>query len=52
MGLTPDQRLQLCMGFIESIRELRAAMLKREHPEWSQEQVALALRDFVLHARG
>ena len=49
--MTPAQRLELGMGFIEQMREVRAAMLRREHPDWNAEQVAQALREFVLHAR-
>lgn len=49
--MTLARRLELGMAFIEQMRELRAAMLRREHPAWSEEQVALALREFVLHAR-
>ena len=48
--LTPAQRLELGLGFIEQMRDLRAAMLRKEHPEWNERQLAEALRDFVLHA--
>jgi hypothetical protein len=49
--MTPAQRLELSLGFIEQMRELRAAMLRSEHPDWSAEQIAKALRDFVRNAR-
>lgn len=49
--MTPARRLELGMAFIEQMRELRGAMLRKEHPEWTPEQVARALREFVLHAR-
>jgi hypothetical protein len=48
--MTPTRRLEIGLGFIEQMRELRAAMLRQEHPEWDERQLALALRDFVLHA--
>ncbi len=48
--MTPARRLELGMGFIEEMRELRAAMLRAEHPDWTPEQAAQALRAFVLHA--
>ncbi len=48
--MTPARRLELGMGFIEEMRELRAAMLRKQHPEWTPEQLARALREFVLYA--
>ncbi len=48
--MTPARRLEIGMGFIEEMRELRAAMLRLEHPDWTPEQVAQTLREFVLHA--
>ncbi len=49
--MTPARRLELSLGFVEQMRELRAAMLRSEHPDWSAEQIAQALRDFVRNAR-
>jgi len=49
--MTPARRLELGMAFIEQMRELRAVMLRTEHPDWTAAQVAQALREFVLHAR-
>lgn len=48
--MTPGRRLELSLGFIEQMRELRAAMLRAEHPDWSAEQIAEALREFVRNA--
>ena len=44
-----QRRLELSLGAIESARELRAALLRAEHPEWTEAQVAHALREFVRH---
>jgi len=49
--MTPAQRLQLSLKFIEEMRELRAAMLRAEHPDWAREQISAALREFILNAR-
>ncbi len=49
--MTPARRLELGMAFIEQVREVRAAMLRFEHPDWTPAEVARALREFVLHAR-
>jgi DNA-binding transcriptional regulator WhiA len=48
--LTPGQRLELAMRFNEQICELRAAMLRFEHPDWSLEKIRQAVRDFVSNA--
>jgi hypothetical protein len=50
-NMTPQRRLDLSLGFIEQMREMRAAMLRKEHPEWSAEKIAQALREFVRDAR-
>ncbi len=49
--MTPAQRLEMGMQLIEEMRELRASMLRLEHPDWTPVQVSRALRDFVLHAQ-
>ncbi|MEP6708572.1 MAG: hypothetical protein ABJB32_00395 [Verrucomicrobiota bacterium] len=48
--MTPERRLQLGLQFTEQMRELRAAMLRVEHPDWTPEQIRQALREFVLNA--
>jgi hypothetical protein len=48
--LTPAQRLELAFRFNDQICELRAAMLRFEHPDWPQERIEQALRDFVSNA--
>jgi hypothetical protein len=49
--MTPEQRLRLSLRFIEEMRHMRAVMLREEHPDWRQEQIQRALRDFVSNAR-
>jgi len=36
---------------IEQMREMRAAMLRAEHPDWTDEKIGRALRDFISNAR-
>ena len=45
-----QRRLELSLRAIEHPRELRAAMLRAEHPEWTEAQMAEALREFVRNA--
>jgi hypothetical protein len=48
--MTPARRLELGLRFSDQMRELRAAMLHVEHPDWTPEQISEALRAFVLNA--
>jgi hypothetical protein len=61
-GLHPEQvkalrkmsiqrRAELSLGFIRSMRRLKAAGLRSQHPEWSEHQVLEALRQSTLHGR-
>ncbi len=50
-AMSLQRRLDLSLQFIEHGRELRAAMLRAEHPDWSDSDIAEALRDFVRNAR-
>ncbi len=60
-GLHPEQvkalrkmslqrRLDLALAGIESVRGLRAAVIRTEHPDWSDNQVADALREEIRNA--
>jgi hypothetical protein len=61
-GLHPEQikalrkmplqrRLDLALAGIEIAGDLRKAMIRVEHPDWSAEQVEKALRDEIRNAR-
>ncbi|HEX3817192.1 MAG TPA: hypothetical protein VHW03_02765 [Chthoniobacterales bacterium] len=61
-GLHPEQvkalremslqrRLELSLGAIAQMRALRGAVLRAQNPEWSEEQIAVALRDFIRNAQ-
>lgn len=47
--MTPARRLEVAFAFMEEMRQLRGAMLRAQHPGWTEEQVASALREFVRH---
>lgn len=47
--MTPSQRLETGLAFMEEMRQLKAAALRTQHPDWTEEQVAQALREFVSH---
>jgi hypothetical protein len=60
-GLHPEQikalrkmslqrRLDLALAGIQGAGELRKAMIRAEHPDWSADQVAKALREEIRNA--
>jgi hypothetical protein len=46
-----QQRLDLALAGIESAGDLRRAMIRANHPDWSSAKVEQALRDEVRNAR-
>ena len=48
--MTPEQKLRASMDLYWSARALKAAFLRHEHPEWSEDRVQRAVRDaFLFH---
>ena len=48
--MTPAQKLQAAMRLYWSARALKAAALRAEHPDWSDDMIAAAVRKaFLLH---
>jgi hypothetical protein len=50
--MTPEQKLHAAMRIYWSARAIKAAALRAEHPEWSDEQLARAVRDAFLFRHG
>ncbi len=46
-----ERRAELALGFIRSMRRLKAAVLREQHPDWSDKRVAAELRRLTLHGR-
>ena len=49
--MTPEKKLQVAMDLYYSAREIKAAGLKRQHPEWSSEKIDQKVREIFLYAR-
>jgi hypothetical protein len=47
--MTPAERLKVGLQFMEEMRQLKAAALRAQHPQWTEKQIAEALREFVQH---
>ena len=50
-AMTPEKKLQLALDLYYSARELKAAGLKKQHPEWSAEKINQKVREIFLYAR-
>jgi hypothetical protein len=46
-----ERRAELALGFIRSMRRMKIAALRAQHPEWSEQEIAAELRRLTLHAR-
>ncbi|HKP04105.1 MAG TPA: hypothetical protein VJU77_12200 [Chthoniobacterales bacterium] len=46
-----ERRAQIALGFIRSMGRLKAAALRNQHPDWSDDQIVAELRRLVLNGR-
>ena len=46
-----ERRAELALGFIRSMRRMKAAALRAQHPDWSEQQLRAELRRLTLHGR-
>jgi hypothetical protein len=51
-GMTPEQKLRAAERLYWSARAIKGAALRASHPEWSEAQVARAVRDAFLFHHG
>ena len=49
--MTPERKLQVSMDMYYSARNLKAAWLRQQHSDWSEEQVQKAVTDIFANAR-
>jgi hypothetical protein len=49
--MTPEAKLRVSFEHYAFARKLKAAGIRMQHPEWSEEQVQAAVRDAFLNAR-
>ena len=50
-AMTPAQKLKAAERLYYSARQLKAAALRAQHPDWSEETVQRAVREAFLYAR-
>jgi len=49
--MPPARKLELAMELYWWARDLKAAGLRSQHPDWSEEQVQAAVREIFMYAR-
>ena len=50
-AMSPAQKLRAAERLYWSARQLKAAALRAEHPDWTEEAIQLAVREIFLYAR-
>jgi len=48
--MTPERKLKVAMDLYHGARELKAAGLRAQHPEWSEKKIQEKVRDIFLYA--
>jgi len=51
-SMPPGRKLELAAEFNRAARELKAAALRSQYPQWSDEQVRRKVRECFLYAAG
>ncbi len=50
-AMTPAQKLDAMQRIYNTARDLKAAGLRMQHPDWSDDQINAAVREAFLYAR-
>jgi hypothetical protein len=50
-AMSPTQKLRAAERLYHSARQLKAAALRAEHPDWTDEAIRQAVRQIFLYAR-
>jgi len=50
-SMSPEQKLKVALRLYYSAKEIKAAGLKRQYPEWTTEKISQEVREIFLHAR-
>jgi hypothetical protein len=50
-SMPPEKKLRLALRLYHSARELKAAALRRDHPDWTEKEIHERIREIFLFAR-
>lgn len=48
--LTPEQKLKLALDLYYNARELKASAIRKDHPEWNENEVQKKVSEIFLYA--
>ena len=49
--MTPERKLEISFALDRVARDLKAAGLRTQHPEWTEQQIADKVKEIFLYAR-
>jgi|OM-RGC.v1.036220334 hypothetical protein len=49
-SMPAEQKLKLVLGLYHSAKKLKRAGLKKQHPDWTEEQIEQSVREIFLYA--
>jgi hypothetical protein len=50
-SLTPEKKLRIALRLYHSAREMKAAGLRMQNPDWTEEKIQTKVREIFLYAR-
>jgi len=50
-AMTPAQKFKVALDLYYAARQIRAAGLKEQHPDWNMEKINQKIREIFLYAR-
>ena len=50
-SMTPEEKLKIALRLYYSARQLKAAALHHDHPEWTEKEIQEKVREIFLYAR-
>jgi hypothetical protein len=50
-SLSPDAKLRIAEKLYSSAKMLKASAIRQQHPHWSEEKVAIKVKEIFLYAR-
>jgi hypothetical protein len=50
-SMTPEQKLKIAIQLYSSARQLKMAVLRHTHPDWTEKELKEKVREFFLYGR-